>query len=812
MNMEHTQRPNGDSASSLAIRRIDESGPPAHRMKYVDAAEEDYLEQSDSEGLLEYGRTLWRNKARVFIAAVLGALAGFLFSLPQTPIYQGRATLEIETLNENYLNLREVSPTTAPSRHATEFDIATQVKVLESESLLEKVVEKLKLHERPEFAYSAGRLSVWRDALGVPPAEEIPPLERALEVASQNFRVEPSRNTRIIEIFSDWPDPRLAADFANTLADAFIENNLEARWKSALRSGEWLTRQLGELRINLEKSEEKLQSYARNSGLLFTSDQNSVADEKLRQLQTELSKAQADRISTQSSFELAQGAQPDALPAVLDNGPLRGYQVRLTDLRRELAQINSIFTPQHYKFRGVRAQIEEIEKAIEAERRNVVERIRNEYETVLRREKLLERDYATQALLVSEQGSRGIQYNIYKREVETNRQLYDNLLQRVKEAGVAAAMRASNIRVVDPAKLPRRPHKPNHALNSAFGLLGGIFLGVGFVFISERADRTLRQPGDSTNYLHVPELGIIPASVADSVQQAKGGRKLAAGKRRKSLPTASIAGAAGVPGTNGDAAGVTRADETVELTAWQQKPTLVAESFRAALTSILFTGQTGGHPRLMVITSPSPGEGKTTVVSNLAICLAEINRKVLLIDADMRKPRVHKVFGIPNQRGLSDLLQGSESLGSGSIDQGVSLQEVAVETQVPGLFVLPSGSPTHRIPNLLHSPRTSELLRRAREEFDSVLIDTPPMMQISDARVLGQMADAVILVLRAGQTTRGTAKAAADRFLEDGTRLLGTILNSWDPKTNGYGYYDSYRYYDYYDSDSDREASKAQTA
>ena len=796
--MEHTHGPNGDSGSSLAIRRVPAEAPPASRMKYADPIEDDHLEQADSGGLLDYGRTLWRNKATILIVALLGALAGFLFSLPQTPIFQGRTTLEIETFNENYLNLREVSPTTATSRYATEFDISTQVKILESESLLTKVVEKLKLHERPEFAYRAGRLSAWQKALGLPPAPEVPPLERAIEIASQNFHVEPSRKTRIVEIFSDWPDPRLAADFANTLAETFIENNLEARWKSAQRSGEWLTRQLGELRVKLEKSEERLQSYARFSGLLFTSEKNSVAEEKLRQLQAELSKAQADRILTQSSFELARGTEPDALPDILDNGPLRGYQVRLTDLRRELAQLNSIFTPAHYKFRGVRAQIEEIEKAIETEHSNVLDRIRNEYETVRRREKLLENDYATQAQLVSEQGSKGIQYTIYKREVETNRQLYDNLLQRVKEAGVAAAMRASNIRVVDPAKPPRRAHKPDHAVNSALGLLGGIFLGVAFVFISDRADRTLRQPGDSTNYLRVPELGIIPAGLAYSVQRSKGGRKLAAGKRRKSQPSSSILIEPGAKGTN-DGSG-----ETVELTAWQQKPTLVAESFRAALTSILFTGQNGAHPRLLVITSPSPGEGKTTVVTNLAICLAEINRKVLLIDADMRKPRVHKVFGVPNQWGLSDLLRGA-----GSLDQGVSLEDFAVKTQVPGLHVLPSGTPTHSIPNLLHSPRTSELLRRAREEFDSVLIDTPPMMQISDARVLGQMADAVILVLRAGRTTRGTAKAAADRFFEDGTHLLGTILNSWDPKTNGYGYYDSYRYYDYYYSNREERQEKA---
>ena len=772
--------------SSVPARPIDVAGPPA-RTRYVDAVVDDYLDASDSEGLLEYWRVLRRHKATILVGAFLGTLLGFLVSLPQTPIYRARTAIEIETLNENYLNLREVNPTTAGGSVASEFDISTQVKVLESQSLIEKVVDRLRLHERPEFQHAPTRLASWRRALGVPESTLVPVREQALEVAANNFQVVPSRRTRIVEIFSEWPDPKLAAAFANALAETFIEHNLETRWKSTQRSGEWLTKQLEELRVKLEQSEEKLQQYARISGLLFASEKESVAEQRLRQLQMELSKAEADRIGKQSRFEMANTSLPESLPDILDNGPLATYQLKLTDLRRQLAELSARFTPVHPKIKAVQVQIDQLDKVVAQERTHIVGRIRNEYETARRREKLLGNDYANQSRFVAEQGGRAIQYNIYKREVETNRQLYDNLLQRVKEAGVASALRASNIRIIDPAKPPRSPHKPNHVLNALLGLMSGTLLGIVFVFVGERADRTLKQPGDATQHLRVPELGVIPSSTRDA-PRPKGYRYFYGSRRRKRL-NGSSAPSAENEKPEGAAA---ESAETVELTSWQRKPTLIAESFRATLTSILFAGENGTRPRVLVVTSPSPGEGKTTVASNLAICLAEINRRVLLIDADMRKPRVHKIFDIANRHGLSDLLRES-----GTIEQR-GLAGFVSGTEIPGLFVLPSGSPTHSIPNLLHSVRTPELISCAKEEFDTVLIDTPPMMQISDARVLGQLSDAVILVLRAGQTTRSTAKAASERFLEDGTRVLGTVLNSWNPKANGYGYYDNYYDEHYY--------------
>jgi receptor protein-tyrosine kinase len=232
----------------------------------------------------------------------------------------------------------------------------------------------------------------------------------------------------------------------------------------------------------------------------------------------------------------------------------------------------------------------------------------------------------------------------------------------------------------------------------------------------------------------------------------------------------------------------------VELVTLQRQPSLIAESFRAVLTSILFSGENGDRPRVLVFTSAGPSEGKTTVVSNLAIALAEIHRRVLVIDGDLRKPRMHEIFDLPNERGLSDLL------AQRSLDED-AVKGVLQQTRVPDLFVLPSGPPTAAAANLLHSPHLPSLLKTWRSEFDSILLDTPPMLQMPDARVLGRLADGVVLVLRAGRTTREMAQAAKQRFADDSTRVVGSILNNWDPKSSRDGHYGYYKgYYRHYQS------------
>jgi capsular exopolysaccharide synthesis family protein len=524
------------------------------------------------------------------------------------------------------------------------------------------------------------------------------------------------------------------------------------------------------MKVKLEQSEAQLQDYARTSGLSFTSEKENLAENRLKELQDELSKAQADRISNQAKFEAAKSKPPDSLPEILEDPTMRDYRQRLTELQRQYAELTATLTPEHYKVQRVQAQINELKSEMQKERSNVLRRVGNEYAAALRREMLLSKAQTEQEKVVADQSEKAIHYDTLKRDVDSNRRLYETMLQRVKEASLATAMRDSNVLVVDRAKPPLLPYRPSLPMNSAIGLFSGVFLGFGFVLLRERIDRRISAPGDAQVYLDLPELGVIPLDEAAASRQISNGL---------------------YPHRSAPALPLSRAD-CPELATWKRKPSLLAECTRTTLTSILLPGQNGEGPRVIVLTSPCPGDGKTTVACNLSIAVAEIGRKVLLVDGDLRRPRLHKVFGVGNNWGLSDVLRGDAPL------ETVPLAHLVRATEVSGLCLLPGGSCGVTPSNLFYSPRMSTLLTRLRTDFDMILMDAPPMIHLADARVLGRLADGVILVIRAGQTTTESALFACQRFAEDGTRVLGTVLNSWDPKTTrgyGYGSYSDYQAY-----------------
>jgi succinoglycan biosynthesis transport protein ExoP len=720
---------------------------------------------------IEYGRILRRRKGTLILIASLGAVIGFLVTIPQTPIYQARTSLEIFGINTNFLNMKQVDPITQTGTSADTSDIQTQIKILQSDTLIDSVVAKLK---SPALAQAyQGRPALWRKIMNLPDPEPTDPREQELTYAKKNFNVRAAGQTRIVQITVDSSSPQTAAAFANTLTDEFINQSLESRWKTTERTREFLTRQIDDMRIRLESSEDTLQRYAGRAGLVFTNeDKTNVSEAKLQQVQQALSAAQTDRIAKQSRWEMANSSPAEALPDVLNDPNLRDYQLKLTELNRQLAELSSTYTQEHAKVKRVQAQIATLQPALDRERSDILKRIRNEYSEALRREKLLAAEYGAQRGVVTGEGERAVQYNILKREVESSRQLYDAMLQQLKQSSLASALRASNVRVVDPAKLPKKPYKPDIPLSSGLGLLSGILLGSAFVIMRERVDRSIQEPGESMFYMNLPELGIIPS-------ERLGPRVRLRIVSRKELD-AETTPQPSVPAVR----------ERVELATSQRKPSMVAESFRSTVVSILFSGENGSRPRVMVVSSCSPAEGKSTVVSNLGIAVAEVDQKVLLIDADLRKPRLHDIFELKNDRGLSDLLRSKDSLGA--LPEGI-----IQETSVPDLYVLTSGSTTAAAASLLFSSRMPELLKKLRAEFETIFIDTPPMLQIPDARVLGRMADRVILVVRAGKTTRDAALAARQRFSEDGTQILGTILNDWNPKLSPNGYYGHYNG-DYY--------------
>jgi succinoglycan biosynthesis transport protein ExoP len=325
-----------------------------------------------------------------------------------------------------------------------------------------------------------------------------------------------------------------------------------------------------------------------------------------------------------------------------------------------------------------------------------------------------------------------------KRELDATRQFYEAMAQRVSDASVASAVRQSNIRLVGPAQPPAHPYKPNLPLNLAIGTFGGLALAIGYVLLREQTNSILRAPGEAGAYLNIPELGAIPKAT----------------RRNQSA----------------------RSDEEPHFSG-------LSEAFRATSTSILSAGRNGDHPRVLVVTSSQPMEGKTTVVSSLGVALAEIGGRVLLIDGDMRRPRLHKVFNQANSWGLSEVLSEKNAI------EELPLDALVKKTTIPNLYLLPSGAGAENIFSLLCSGRMARLLPRFRQEFDYVLVDAPPCLEFADARIMARYAEKLLLVVRADYTDRKTAQAAVQRLLLDGIPVMGVILNCWDPtRSDAYGY------------------------
>ncbi len=716
-----------------------------------------------SGGLLEYWRILQRHRTSVIVIALVGMCAGFLYTIPQTPVYQAQAVIEIQGLNEDFLNIKDVDPnSTSSSGWDPTIEMQTQVRILQSNALLDRVAKKVST-ETKDVKQPLTRADAWRKLLHLPQNAASGHSASGISAKVSNLRVRAEANTRLIEILCDSPDPNIAARYANTLASEFIEQTLESRWQTTQHTGEWLSNQMQDIKVKLEQSEDAMQSYALATNLVITDEKTNAEEQKLSEIQDELSKAEADRIDRQSRYELALHAPVDSLGEVLDDPSLKDIQGKLTDLRRQNAELSSTLTPSNPRVMRIQAQAAALETTLQQDRGNILGRIQNDFTSAVRRQSLLAADYSATAKIVAEQADKVSHYNTLKREVDTNRQLYDSMLQRVKEAGVASALRASNIRVVDPARVPDSPYKPSIPNNTILGLLAGTLFGICTVVLLDRADRNIKEPGDAAFYLGIPELGIVPSASADPTRN---GRLLGFTGRQ-------------APNSSRDLALVTHGS----------KPSAMAEAFRATLTSIIFSGEKGISPKVLVVSSASPKEGKTTLTSNLAIALAEIHKRVLLIDADMRRPSIHRLFNITKEKGLVDLLRRAEPIVG-------PLNGYTCASEIPNLSIMTSGRSVDGDPTLLHSNRLAEIIDIARNDYDIVLIDTPPMLNMSDARVIARQADGVILVVRSNVTTRDSMKDAYRRFVEDRTRVIGTVLNDWDPKkSNRYSYY---RYYDRY--------------
>ena len=763
----------------LELEAMPADAPPLQRIRgrYLSDGE---TESDQEAGLITYWRILRRNKWPVLITVCICALLGLLIGIPQTPVYRAITTLEVLNLNEDFMNMRQSSPVSTTSESYETSEEETQVKLLGGSALLNRVLARLDDRKSLPVASVPVPASGWRSIFKLPAPVETTTQEKLLLRAAKSLKVSVTPRTRVITVSVDSTNPQLAEVFANTLTKEFIQMNLEARWATTHVTSDWIVRELDEARTKLKASEDALQAYARQSGLIFTDENTNVATEKLQQIQQELSAATALRMAKQASFEQARQSPPDSLADVLNDPGLRDVQSKISETKRQIADLSAVFNPSYSKLRQMQSQLDVLQALFGRQRADIVARIGNEYRESARKEQLLSFEYKNQTAEVSGQGEKAIQYNILKREVDSNRQLYDAMLQQMKQSSIASAMRASNVRVVDPADLLPKPVSPNIKLNILLGAASGLLLGLAFAMIRERADRTLQQPGDVRLWTNLPELGAVP-SASVSVRQPYLSRL------ELSAPDALAHG-------QGIHSSVPRPDrDDLGLISLRSRASMMAEAFRSILTSILLVPHDGERPRLLVVTSAGAGDGKTTAVSNIAIAIASIGRSVLIIDGDLRRPKIHKIFNLENEAGLTDLLEQS------SVERS-EVRKYVRHTSMEGLDVVTSGPPVPGATNLLYSPSLEMILSTFRDEYDLVLVDTPPMLQMTDARVIGRLADAIILIVRAGRTTRDALRAMSERLDEDGCKTLGTILNDWNPKNSPKGYYGYYGNSSYYKS------------
>jgi capsular exopolysaccharide synthesis family protein len=679
---------------------------------------------------------LWRRRGTLAVCVAAGIAVAAALTLTQPKVYQAKALVEVQALNEDYLNRRQLDPTAEAGNTLMEPFLQTQMRLLQSDTLLWQVAEQTKLSRQPEFAGERGALT--KEAL--------------LRAIHDRLAVRLLGQARLFEISFESRDPKLAADFVNVLAREFMVQTLDRRVAATRHTAQWLAGELDQLKAGLDRAERDLQEYVTASGLPLDPDKDSIAEARLRQLQAALSAAQEARIAEQSRVQLAQPEAPEAVADTPDSETLRGYRVRLTELNQKLAEAAQVYKPAHYRVRQIQAEIEQVERAYERERAAIVKRLGSGYESARLREQMLRADYDRQSQVVAAQAAKSIRYNTLKREVESHRQLYEATMQKVKEASLASAIRANNVQVVDAAEPPERPVKPSKPLYAALGLGSGGFFGGLLVLFLERHNRWT--PGTAPARLgwNAPELGVIPAArveVPRRIFERRGG--------------------------GGDL--VVR--NWMELMTWREAGSAIAEAYRGVLASLLFSGRTMDRPRVIVVASAIAGEGRTTAACNLGIALAEAGRHVLLIDADRRKPRLHDIFDVPAEPGFAELVSQP---AAGPPGQPMSLAGAVRATRIAGLFVLPAGGVETRPVSLVDNPRAARLLDLFRTEFDAVVIDTPPGLSHSDARGLARQADGVAVVGGGRSHSTGSTAAMLARLADDGVCVLGTIVNDWGPQ------------------------------
>ena len=704
--------------------------------------------------LWDYWPILLRHKWLILAVVVAALGIGTVIAFSTTPIYQAVGRIVINREGADTAGLKNADSTAGETDDDYMVTMDTQTHVLQSDAIAKLVIAKLGLDSNRAFAgKNANPASASTGSL---PDDHETALRRAAPFVGQFHRalqINSIPRTRLLEIGFSSSDPALAAKVVNTVIDTYIEQNYKTHLDATTRTSDWLSQQLSELQMKVEQSQEKLVQYQKEHGILGIDEKENIVTAKLDELNKELTSAEADRMQKESVYRLASSGDPDLLSNLDPASPLIKLRNQEEDLHRQIAQLSVNFQPTYPKLQELNNELAAVQADIKTEVQRLAEKYKKDYLAAVGREKLLRASLENQKTQENQLNESAIEYSLLKRDMETNRQLYEGLLQKLKEAGVMTGLRSSNVRIVDPAAPPSLPSSPNIPRSLLMSLLMGLAGGVSLAFVLESRDTTIHSLEQAQAITSLPSLAYIPLASGS-------GRALVRNKR--STAAAGLAAAA-------------------------QPKSQLAEAYRALRTSILLS-RGGQSSKVLMVTSALPQEGKTTTSVNLATVLAQHDARVLLIEADMRRSGISQLFGLTSEVGLSTVLTQKTSA------------EEAIQP-VPGianLFLLPAGETPANPAALLGSTRMRDLLGSFGQTFDYVIVDTPPALSVTDAVLLSKTADSCLLVIRAGMTDKAALRRVCDVLSHVDARILGIILNAADSTDPDHYYYGG-RYGKYYE-------------
>jgi polysaccharide biosynthesis transport protein len=706
--------------------------------------------------LLDYLLVLRKHQWLItfFLLAIVSIVTIATFRMQ--PIYEATARVEIDRDTPGAFRFNESDQ--GGVYEDLEDYIVTQSKILLSETLALQTVKSMGLDHLPQFGGHPGK-----PEKSVPAGSDAslmrPP---ALGPFLSSLTVKRVPNSRLLDVTFETTDPVLAARVVNSHLNNFIEQNFRSRFDAATQASNWMAGQLNEMKIKVENAEDARLEYERENQIWTIDEKSDISSEKLGELEKELTEAEADRINKEAVYQLAQSGNYDAIAAVRESAVIQDILKQQTALSAQYTDAVSQYGPKFPKVLRIQAQLKDLDQLITREKLNIGNQVEADYRGARQRELLLKQALDEQKAEANQTAEKLVQYSILKREADTNKQLYDGMLQKLKEAGITAGLRSSNIRIVDPALIPNGPSRPNKTRNILMSIMVGLIGGIGLALLREYLDNTIKTPDDIETLARLPSLAVVPALTSSSGKHR--------GRFSRLLKTSVV----------------TSKEGRAELISHNMPQSQMSEAFRALRTSLLLS-QAEHPPQVILITSALPREGKTTAAVNLAVTLAQLGDKTLLVDADLRKPGINRALSLVDGKhaGLSSYLAGVSSLDLITVPHPA----------ITNLEAIPTGPIPPNPADLLSSRRLTELIAELRSRYKFVVIDSPPIMAATDAVILSVLVDGVLIVVRSGETPKEAFARTRDLLVGVKCHMLGAVLNAVDSSAPDYYY--SYRYYPY---------------